>query len=164
MTARRLRACPSKRSGSSAESSTRDRGAICALVTTGRAATSGALTRGNAANVMGAAGFAIAVGSAKLGDSALGGAGKAEGKNGFFAWVAAAVGSGGGLFETAGAGAIIGNGGGPLRAGAGAVTIAAAGGLAGGGLAGGTKAAGLAGRGRAGVVAGFTSAGLVGRS
>jgi hypothetical protein len=97
-------------------------------------------------NGVGAAGLAIVIGSAKLGESALGGEGDTKGKNGLCAGAAdAAPGNGGGLFEATGATstAIVGKGGGPLRTGA--------------------AAAGLVGPERAGGAAGFLGPGLAGR-
>ena len=129
-------------------------------------------------NGTGAVGLATVVGSAKLGDSALGGEGDTEDKNGFCAGlVEAAAGNGGGPFEATGA--AIGNGGGPLRTGAatgtatsGAATdTAAAAGFAGGDTTAAAGAAGEAckamgvvvGLGRWGGAAGFTGRGLTGR-
>jgi hypothetical protein len=119
-------------------------------------------------NGVGAAGLATVVGSAKLGDSVLGGDANAKGKNGFCAgWAETAAGNGGGPFEATGAvsTAIVGNGGGSRRTGAtagtatdgastGAATAAAAGDAgtdttaAAVGAGEGRKATGLGGLGR----------------
>lgn len=96
-------------------------------------------------NDAGAAGLAIVIGSVKLGDSALGGEGDTEGKNGLCAGAAeTAAGKGGGPFEATGTTgtAIVGMGGGPPRTGA---------------------AAGLVGLERVGGAVGFPSPGLAGR-